>query len=88
MPKTEPRPPKPAGCPPEPAGNGGAGGKDPGDLMPLDFMLALLRDTEASLDDRKWAAYHAAPYCHARLPTADAARDPWPRYEDVLKALR
>ena len=88
MPKPKPRPPKPAGRPPDPAGNGDAGGKDPGDLMPLDFMLALLRDTEASLDDRKWAAYHAAPYCHARLSTTDAGRDPWPRYEDVLKALR
>ena len=88
MPKPEPRPPKPAGRPPVAAGKGSAGDRDPGDLMPLDFMLALLRDTEASLDDRKWAAYHAAPYCHARLPAADAGKDAWPRYEDVLEALR
>ncbi len=87
MPKPRPRSPKPAGRSPDPAGNGGVGGKDPDNLMPLDFMLALLRDTEASLEDRKWAAYHAAPYCHARLPTADARQDAWPRYEDVLKAL-
>ena len=88
MPKPETRPPKPAGRPPDAAGKGNAGGKDPGDLMPLDFMLALLRDTEASLDDRKWAAYHAAPYCHARLPAADAGRDAPIRHEDALKALR
>lgn len=88
MPKPKTRPPKPAGRSPDPAGNGGAAGRDRGDLMPLDFMLALLRDTEASLDDRKWAAYHAAPYCHARLSTADRGHDAPIRHEDALEALR
>ena len=91
MPKPKPRSPKPAGRSPDSAGNRGAGGKggrDQADLMPLDFMLALLRDTEASLDDRKWAAYHAAPYCHARLSTSDAGHDAPIRHEDALEALR
>ncbi len=88
MPKLKPRPPTPAGRPPAPAGNGDAGGRDRGNLMPLDFMLALLRDTEASLDDRKWAAYHAAPYCHPRLSPVEAGRDAPIRHEDALEALR
>ena len=38
-------------------------------LTPLEFMLELLHDERAALDDRKWAACHAAPYCHARIST-------------------
>ncbi len=38
-----------------------------GGLTPLAYMLAVLRDEEASMEDRKWAAQHAAPYCHPRL---------------------
>ena len=88
MPNLKSRPPTPAGRPPDTAGNGDADGRDRGNLMPLDFMLTLLRDTEASLDDRKWAAYHAAPYCHPRLSPVEAERDAWPRFEDVLETLR
>ena len=36
-------------------------------MTPLDYMLAVLRDEEASTEDRKWAAQHAAPYVHPRL---------------------
>ena len=36
-------------------------------LTPLAFMLAVLRDKDASMEDRRWAAQHAAPYCHPRL---------------------
>ena len=36
-------------------------------LTPLGFMLAILRDENASTEDRRWAAQHAAPYCHPRL---------------------
>ena len=40
--------------------------------MPLEFMLALLTapDEKVSMDDRKWAAMHAAPYCHRKMPIA------------------
>ncbi len=38
-----------------------------GGLSPLAYMLAVLRDEEASTEDRKWAAQHAAPYVHPRL---------------------
>ena len=36
-------------------------------MTPLAYMLTILRDEEASTEDRKWAAQHAAPYCHPRL---------------------
>ena len=36
-------------------------------LTPLAYMLAVLRDEEASTEDRRWAASHAAPYVHPRL---------------------
>ena len=38
-----------------------------GGLTPLAYMLAVLRDEEASTEDRKWAAQHAAVYVHPRL---------------------
>jgi len=55
-------------------------------MLPLDFMLALLRDETASLADRKWAAERAAPYCHPRASAA-AQEDPGTRQEDALEAL-
>ncbi|NIA72285.1 hypothetical protein HBA54_27205 [Pelagibius litoralis] len=36
-------------------------------LTPVEFMLEMLRDADASLENRKWAAQHAAPYVHPRL---------------------
>ena len=36
-------------------------------MTPLDYMLDILRDENASTEDRKWAAQHAAPYVHPRL---------------------
>jgi hypothetical protein len=40
-------------------------------LTPLDYMLSILRDPEASREDRKWASEKAAPYCHHRLSTTE-----------------
>ena len=42
-----------------------------GGLMPIDFMLAVLRNEDAPLDDRKWAANAAAPYLHAKLASVE-----------------
>ncbi|MDJ0944266.1 MAG: hypothetical protein QNJ30_12410 [Kiloniellales bacterium] len=55
-------------------------------MLPLDFMLALLRDETANLADRKWAAERAAPYCHARATVA-TQDDPGIRQEEALDAL-
>ncbi len=56
-------------------------------ILPLDFMLAVLRDVEAPIEDRKWAAYHAAPFCHARRSTVDHSGDVTIRHEDALEEL-
>ena len=42
-------------------------GGEQGKLMPLGYMLELLRDEDAPKQARMQAAKDAAPYCHARL---------------------
>ena len=82
-----PKDPMMAPLPPPPAGVGtGAEAETGAVMLPLDFMLALLRDETASLADRKWAAERAAPYCHPRASAA-AQEDPGIRQEDALDAL-
>jgi hypothetical protein len=39
-------------------------------MMPLDYMLAVMRDPTASQNRRDRMAAVAAPYCHARLTEA------------------
>ncbi len=47
-------------------------------MTPLDYMLSVLRDEDASIKERMWAAVAAAPYCHAKprpkAHDADAGR--------------
>ena len=40
-------------------------------LMPLDFMLSVLRDERQTFDNRMWAAEKAAPYVHAKLASVE-----------------
>jgi hypothetical protein len=40
-------------------------------LMPLDYMLTILRDEAADLKDRMWAAEKAAPYVHPKLANVE-----------------
>ncbi|NIA70229.1 hypothetical protein HBA54_16605 [Pelagibius litoralis] len=54
---------------------------------PIDFMLSVLRDPEASTADRKWAAEKAAPYLHPRLQTVEHGGEVTLRHEDALKDL-
>ena len=56
-------------------------------MLPLDFMLALLRDETASLADRKWAAERAAPYCHPRAAAKAPEESPACGQEEALEAL-
>ncbi|WP_285295773.1 hypothetical protein [Aureimonas altamirensis] len=44
-------------------------------LTPLDFMIAMLRDETASLEDRKWGAEKAAPFVHPRLQAIQHSGD-------------
>ena len=56
-------------------------------MLPLDFMLALLRDETASLADRKWAAERAAPFCHPRAAAKSPEEGPAGGQEEALEAL-
>lgn len=40
-------------------------------LMPLDYMLSVLRDGTADVKDRMDAAKSAAPYLHAKLSSIE-----------------
>jgi len=55
-------------------------------LTPLDYMLQVLRDPEASPAERKWAAEKAAPYLHPRLQTVEHGGLGL-RHEDALEEL-
>lgn len=44
-------------------------------IMPLDYMLQILRDENATPDARMWAAEKAAPYLHSRLANVQVAGD-------------
>jgi hypothetical protein len=58
-------------------------------LTPLDYMLSILRDPEASREDRKWASEKAAPYCHHRLSTTEVTGNLGiVMQEDALDALK
>ncbi len=92
------RPARPAAaaraCPQRPRGAAAGAGPAPrrndpagAGLLPLDYMLEVLRDPEASPADKRWAAEKAAPYLHARRATAAPADDPALRHEELLEAL-
>ena len=38
---------------------------------PLDYMIRVMRDEEADIARRDWAAQAAAPYLHARLASVE-----------------
>jgi hypothetical protein len=57
-------------------------------LLPLDYMLEVLRDPAASLAERKWAAEKAAPYLHARRQSREAGEDAPLSHEDALERLK
>ncbi len=40
-------------------------------LMPLDYMLQVLRDDGEDKRRREWAANASAPYLHSRLATTE-----------------
>ncbi len=46
-------------------------------LMPLPYMLAILRDPEATKERRDWAADKAAKFCHPSIaPKTAEGTDP------------
>ncbi len=57
-------------------------------LSPLDYMLQILRDPEASPGERRWAAEKAAPYLHPRLQSVEHGGEVKLSHEDALEALK
>ena len=47
-----------------------------GGLMPLDYLLSIMRDKELEIKDRFAAAAAAAPYVHAKLANVQHSGDP------------
>ncbi len=56
-------------------------------ITPLEFMLNVLQDDLAPLDDRKWAAQNAAPYVHAKLSSVDMKADVQATIEEVRHTI-
>lgn len=40
-------------------------------LTPLEFMLRVLRNPKATMEERMWAADKAAPYMHPKLASVE-----------------
>lgn len=57
-------------------------------LSPLDYMLQVLRDPEASPGERRWAAEKAAPYIHPRLASVEHGGEVTLSHEAALDALK
>lgn len=74
---------------PETVGNPLTGLKGNEDLMPLDFMLSLMRDEDRPMAVRMLMAEKAAPYVHAKLSAVEALPPgSLTQHEEALKALR
>lgn len=57
-----------------------------GGIMPLDFMLEIMRDETAAREERLDMAKAAAPYVHAKLASIEAKVDV-AGVEDLLDRL-
>lgn len=58
-----------------------------GGMMPLDYMLNIMRDAWATTERRDDMAKAAAPYVHARLSNINAKHDVSDTLGDLLKAV-
>ena len=56
-------------------------------LVPLDYMLSVLRNPLASTEDKRWASEKAAPYCHPKLKATELSGTVTISREDALAAL-
>jgi hypothetical protein len=57
-------------------------------LMPLDHMLAILRNENETAQRRDWASEKAAPYCHPRLTAVNASLNLTMSQEEALEFLK
>lgn len=56
-------------------------------ILPLDYMLKVLRDRRSKPDDKRWAAQTAAPYVHPKLAAVEHSGDVTVRHEDAIEDL-
>ena len=56
-------------------------------LTPLDYMLSVVRDTEADEKRRDAMASAAAPYVHPKLAAVEHSGDVTVRHEDAIEDL-
>lgn len=56
-------------------------------VTPLEYLLSIMRDTDAERSERIDCAKAAAPYIHAKLSNIEATISGHMSYEDRLKAL-
>ena len=61
--------------------------RPPTGLMPLDYLLSLVRDESLDRPARVDAAKAAAPYCHARLASLDHRGGLTLTHEQALEEL-
>ena len=57
------------------------------ELMPLDFMLAIMRDQYLPLSIRLKAAKAAAPFCHPKLASIQNSATAGTSHEEFVRAL-
>lgn len=58
-----------------------------GGILPLDYLLQVMRDEDADKAQRMDAAKAAAPYVHARLASVEHSGEMTFRHEDALEHL-
>ena len=54
---------------------------------PLDYMIRVMRDEDADMARRNWAAQAAAPYLHARLASVEQKGTLTVSHEDRVEQL-
>ena len=58
---------------------------DPDGIMPLDYMLAVVRDPTATQERRDRMAIASAPYCHPKVTEAPLGKKEQARIDAVAK---
>lgn len=56
-------------------------------ILPLDYMLKVMRNSNATRDRRDWAAAAAAPYLHPKLASIEASVNVQLTHEQALEQL-
>jgi hypothetical protein len=58
-----------------------------GGILPLDYMLKVMRNSKARADRRDWAAKEAAPYLHPKIASIEHSGNVQLTHEQALQQL-